>query len=51
MSEPPCAFLNTGAHLIFDYDISEVIRKIAHGNPAPLLLHVPGSAGLLGYNL
>jgi len=44
MGEPSrMRFFNAGTDLIFDYDISEVIRKIAHGDPVLLLPRVPGS--------
>jgi len=43
---PTCIF-DISADLIFDNDIPEVIRKIAHGGQNPFLLRVLGSAGKL----
>jgi len=37
MSEPPRA-CGTAADLVFDYGISEIIRKIAHGGHIPFFL-------------
>jgi len=37
MSEPPRA-CDTAADLVFDYDISEIIRKTAHGSHIPFFL-------------
>ena len=41
MSEPPCVYhLDTSTDLVFDYGISEVVCKIAHGGHVPFLLRL-----------
>jgi len=49
MSEPPCAQpLDTGAYLVFDYGISEVVRKITHGGHGPFPLRLFSNTGSFG---
>jgi len=40
-------FLDIGADLIFDYDISEVICKIARDGHVPFVLRVIGGSGAI----
>ena len=44
MSEPSRAFFDIGADLVFDYGISEVIRKVTHGDHV-LLRRLSGTGG------
>ena len=52
LNEPSrLVFVSISADLVFDYGISEVIRKIARGGHVLFLLHVLSGTGSFGQNL
>ena len=48
MSEPLCVRLSAFSYLVFNYGISKVICKIAHGGHVPFVLHIFGGSGAFG---